>query len=127
MNELTNKTPDVNFNADNGILTLKGRSIPENAKILYIPIIEWLVKYSKKPNQLTVLHIKLEYFNSSSIKYIFDIMKILEKIQSKDTNVNIKWYYEDDDDDLLSAGEDFISITELSFEMVKTKDLYKNI
>ena len=40
--EGTPKTPTVNFNADDGIVEIKGRSIPENSIEFYKPLVDWL-------------------------------------------------------------------------------------
>ena len=43
------KTPTIKFDAEQGIIEIKGRSIPENSIEFYKPLIDWLEKYSGKP------------------------------------------------------------------------------
>jgi len=121
--EGTSKTPTVKFNADNGIIEIKGRSIPENSIEFYKPLVDWLDKYSHTPQKMTQVNIQLEYFNTSSSKCILDVFKKLESIYKKDKNdVIINWFYEEDDEDMLEAGEDYQSILKIPFKMVEIEE-----
>ena len=117
--EGTPKTPTVNFNAETGIIEIKGRSIPENSIEFYRPLVEWLEDYSKGPQKLTTVNIQLEYFNTSSSKCILDVFKKLESIKKARNEVVINWYYEEDDEDMLEAGEDYESIIRVPFKMIE--------
>ena len=117
--EGTAKTPTVKFDAQNGILAIKGRSIPENSIEFYKPLVDWLEEYSKSAKGLTQVNIQLEYFNTSSSKCILDVFKKLEAIQKGSSEVIINWYYEEDDEDMLEAGEDYESIIRVPFKMIE--------
>jgi hypothetical protein len=54
---------------------MEGRSIPENVIDFYQPILRWIDEYAQNPLPETLVHMKFEYFNTSSSKRIFDIMK----------------------------------------------------
>ena len=69
----TSKTPTVLFDSENGVMELKGRSIPENSIEFYKPIVESLDDYAKGPKDKTKVEIQLEYFNTSSSKCILDL------------------------------------------------------
>ena len=114
------KTPVVEFSS-NGELLLKGRSIPENSIEFYKPLIEWLESYSESPNSTTVLSVQLEYFNTSSSKFILDVFKKLESISGSE--ITVKWHYEEDDEDMLEAGEDYEAIIDLPFEMIEVEEI----
>lgn len=116
----TPKTPTVEFNASNGTLLLKGRSIPENSIEFYRPLIDWIANYSKQPQAQTEVSIQLEYFNTSSSKCILDVFKKLETLGE---NVSIKWYYEEDDEDMLEAGEDYDAIINIPFKMIEVEEI----
>jgi hypothetical protein len=47
--EGTSKTPTVLFDAEAGLMELKGRSIPENSIEFYKPIVESLESNTKLP------------------------------------------------------------------------------
>ena len=117
--EGTAKTPTVKFNAQDGVIEIKGRSIPENSIEFYKPLVEWLEQYSSSPLELTQVNVQLEYFNTSSSKCILDVFKKLERINSGGSSVTINWHYEEDDEDMLEAGEDYESIIRVPFKMVE--------
>ncbi len=117
----TATTPNVNFDPVTGILKIEGRSIPENVIDFYHPILRWIDDYSKSPSEKTEIHLRFEYFNTSSSKRIFDIMKKLEKM-AIDTNqkVVINWYYEEDDEDIFFAGNDYKAlISRVDFNLIE--------
>jgi hypothetical protein len=120
--EGTNKTPKITFNEEDGLLELKGRSIPENSIEFYKPLVDALDDYSKNPKNLTRVNIHLEYFNTSSSKCILDIFKKLESIKNAGNEVNINWYYEEDDEDMLEAGEDYQAIIKVPFKMIEVQE-----
>lgn len=113
------KTPTVKFDASEGIIEIKGRSIPENSIEFYKPLVDWLDEYQKDPLPLTKVNIQLEYFNTSSSKCILDVFKKLEAIHKAKHDVEVNWYYEEDDEDMLEAGEDYESIIRIPFKMIE--------
>ena len=116
------KTPTIKFDWDKGYLEIKGRSIPENSIEFYKPLVDWLDKYSGKPQKNTSVNIHLEYFNTSSSKCILDVFKKLENIHKGGTSdVVINWHYEEDDEDMLEAGEDYQAIINIPFKMILTE------
>lgn len=117
--EGTAKTPTIKFDADLGLIEIKGRSIPENSIEFYKPLVDWLDKYSKVAKPLTKVNVQLEYFNTSSSKCILDVFKKLEGIHKSNNEVIINWYYEEDDEDMLEAGEDYESIIRVPFKMIE--------
>lgn len=120
--EGTAKTPTVRFDAKEGVIEVKGRSIPENSIEFYKPLVEWLEEYSATPLPLTQVNVQLEYFNTSSSKCILDVFKKLEAIHKGSTEVIINWHYEEDDEDMLEAGEDYESIIRVPFKMIEIVD-----
>jgi hypothetical protein len=117
--EGTAKTPTVKFDAKQGLIEIKGRSIPENSIEFYKPLVDWLDSYAKEPQKQTKVNIQLEYFNTSSSKCILDVFKKLEAIHKASNEVVINWYYEEDDEDMLEAGEDYESIIRVPFKMIE--------
>ncbi len=117
------KTPTVTFNANEGKLELKGRSIPENSVEFYKPLNDWIDSYGASPKAATSVDIKLEYFNTSSSKCILDLFKKLEGINGKGTDVSINWYFEEDDEDMEEAGEDYQAIISLPFKIIEVEEI----
>lgn len=71
----TEKTPTVKFDALNGLIEISGKSIPEDTHEFFKPLIERVDKYIQTPQKQTIVNIKLEYFNTSTSKVLFDVLK----------------------------------------------------
>lgn len=117
--EGTAKTPNIRFDGNQGVIEIKGRSIPENSIEFYKPLVDWLDRYAQNPKTTTKVNVQLEYFNTSSSKCILDVFKKLETIHKANHEVVINWYYEEDDEDMLEAGEDYESIIRIPFKMIE--------
>ena len=116
--ESTNLTPEIKFDAAQGLFEMKGRSIPENSLEFYQPVYEWLDAYLENPNEKTVLKVQFDYFNTSSSKCILDILKRIDKLEDMDKDILIKWYYDENDEDMMEAGEDYSDLLEAPFELI---------
>ncbi len=116
--EATHVTPNISFDANTGVLEMKGRSIPENSLEFYQPVYEWLDKYMEDPHEKTVVHLRFDYFNTSSSKCILDILKRIDRINSNGNDVFIKWYHDSNDEDMMEAGEDYSDLLDAPFEII---------
>lgn len=113
------KTPNISFDPDKMHLRLEGRSIPEDTVRFYEPVLKWLEKYvESERTETTDLHVNLEYFNTSTSRYLFGIFKILEVYHNKGNPIQVHWYYEKDDFEMLESGEDYASILKIPFKMI---------
>ncbi len=117
------KTPEVLFDAENGKLLLKGRSIPENSIEFYKPLYDWVDSYAGQPKSETTIEVMLEYFNTSSSKCLLDLFKKLERMNGDASSVAVHWYYEEDDEDMAEAGEDYQAIIKLPFKMIEINEI----
>jgi hypothetical protein len=106
----------VSLDADSGKLTFSGRSLPEDGKAFFTPIIDWLKKYSHTPAAKTECTFRMEYFNSSSRKCFVDLFDALDSIREKGNSIAIIWEYEEADDELLEMGEEYEKMYDLDFE-----------
>jgi hypothetical protein len=102
----TKSSPAVNLNAVNGQCTIAGSSYPENASEFYTPIFEWLNKYITEVTGELHVDFKLDYLNSSSIKFISDFVDKLDKYGKIGVKVEINWRFSKDDDDIKEFGEE---------------------
>lgn len=102
-------SPEIDFDPEEGMLVLKGKSIPENATKLYEPIIEWLKEYIKHPPEKTYLHFNLSYFNTASSIWMARMVKVLSRIDDREKLLTINIYFhieeydEMDDEDMQDA------------------------
>jgi hypothetical protein len=115
----SHETPEVIFDKDKGIFSITGKSLPEDVKEFYGPLIKWVVEYSKSPNPETVLKVKMDYFNTASSKMILEIFEKLKDILDAGNKVTIDWYFQEDDEDMQDAGEDYADIVEVPFNFIK--------
>ena len=114
--ERTAKTPHVEFVASENKMTLKGRSIPENSIQFYDPLIAWTESFCATGTAQLEIHIKLEYFNTSSSKCLMDLLK---RVEACNCDSQVYWYYEEEDEDMQEAGEDYAAIIQLPFKLVE--------
>jgi hypothetical protein len=114
----TEDTPKIILDAENEIMEISGRSLPEDVSSFYEPVINWLNEYAEKPNKKTILNFKLTYFNTASSKLLLDILMKLEEMHEKGYDVLIRWHYPEDDEDMEEAGEEYADIVDVPFEQV---------
>ncbi|MFO7828866.1 MAG: DUF1987 domain-containing protein [Bacteroidales bacterium] len=125
----TDKSPGVIFNPAKRLFEMAGNSRPENVRDFYYPIIEILKKYfdSLSYDQKELedyeqypfrFNFKLDYFNSSSAKFISDILVILKDSSEKGIHFKVYWYFEDGDDDMKEVGEDFSDMISFPFNFI---------
>ena len=114
--ELRN-SPGIVYYSKPNLLELIGRSIPENPELIYKRLDDWLTGHFKKNSGLNV-NIKLEYINSGSAKYLFEILKRLAGIQRSGKPVIMKWLYEEDDEGMLELGIHYRDTARIPLEIV---------
>jgi hypothetical protein len=115
----TDESPKVIFDTDRGILEIVGKSLPEDTKGFYDPIINVVQKYVNKPKPHTVINLNLNYLNSSSTKKILELVTHFETIEKRGFSVELNWFYEENDDDMLEEGQEFNRLTELNVNIQK--------
>ena len=98
------KQPDVNLDAEKGLIEISGRSLPEQTTAFYTPIIEWVDNYVQSPAKETTINYHLNYYNSSSKKYLLDILEKFTPLYKNGKKITFNWHYEEDDDEAEDAG-----------------------
>jgi len=114
----TEKTPSVALST-NGVLKIEGRSIPEDAAKFFKPLLDWTKEFTS--NEIRV-DIKLEYFNTSSSKFILEMLRLLEN-NPDNSNILVNWFYEEGDLDVLESGQYFESIIGIPFKYIEYEEL----
>ncbi len=117
----TKTTPGIDLNMDEGSIKLVGRSSPENSVLFYSPLLDALKADNVTTTELNV-DIKLEYFNTSSSKCLYDLFKLLKRLETSGTDIHVNWYYEPMDEDMFEAGEDYSELVDLEFNFVEEED-----
>jgi hypothetical protein len=98
--------PGIVYYPDSNKLELVGRSIPENTELIFRRLDDWITLHFEKNSGLDV-YIQLEYINSGSSKYLYEILKRLTGYGRSGKQVNLKWLYEEDDEAMLELGEHY--------------------
>ena len=121
--EATRETLKVDCNAESGTITLEGISYPQDSADFFEPISDWLSCYLKEIDSAIVLKVKVSYLNSSSTKFLFELIDKMEAYFIKGGEASVSWYYVEDDEDIKEAGLEFKEDLELPFEMLSLKSV----
>jgi len=120
--------PEINLSPEDNVFSITGISRPENIRLIYDPVIDWMTGYKavltedysvyskEKPFKLKL---DLEYFNSSTVKFLFDIIRIVRSMKEEGIPIVIQWFYDRDDQDCLEAGEDLAALAEIDFTFIE--------
>ena len=120
-NLVLEKTSDrlgVNFDASTGILELAGSSYPENTIEFFEPVINWINQYMLEITGKITMNLKLDYLNSSSVKFVSDIIDKLALYHKSGAEVEVNWYFNEDDEDIEEMGMDLKEETKLPFNLI---------
>jgi hypothetical protein len=116
----TETTPEINFNLDTGCFSVTGKSIPRDKDCFWKDIKEWLAVNIKNCKSKSVkIKFNVEYFNTSSSRFILDIIFIFNSFYKDDLNVKIIWEYISGDEDMLEAGKEYENMTNIPFEFIE--------
>jgi len=128
--EKTDKTPGIILDAYNDNFEISGNSLPENVREFYFPVINWLIEFEKEVLDKKVIKFdkthplnfkfKMNYFNSSSTKFLYDIMRGLIRFHEKGHVIRILWYFETEDEDMKYAGEEMSELLNVPFQFIET-------
>ncbi len=116
----TDKTPAIRFRPKEGVLEIMGCSIHENADRFFRPLLDTMEAYAATPAHRTSVRFALTYFNSSSAKYLLDVLKMLDEAHVRGlTQVELVWEYDEGDLDMQEAGEDFMGLLDMPVKMIE--------
>jgi len=128
----TDRTPEVIIDAEGGVFSIEYDSRPEDVRKFYYPIIEKLksiLKNFQESSNLSYFNdnpfeftFKMGYFNSSSAKFLLDILNIVKSFNDTGIKVVVNWYYYEDEDDMKEAGEDFSDFCGVDFNYFIMED-----
>jgi hypothetical protein len=119
--ESTKKTPWIFL--EPGRILITGRSISENPAEFYRPVYEWISKYVSESAALTDIQLAFEFINTTSIKWVYAILKELGRIPNLSSHAKILWYYEEGDEDMSDLGFILRSLVSCPFHIVEVDDI----
>ena len=108
-------TPLVVASIEEGIISIKGKIIPENPDEFFnqLEIVTQQCLKESREHKLN-LNIQLDYFNTPSSKMLAKYFKSL-----LGDNPSINWHYEKGDESIREAGEDYSSMLNFPFNLVE--------
>lgn len=115
----TDRTPFVSLDATTGQFEIAGSSIPEDCLVFYEKIFSWLDEYVTMPAAQTTIDLKMDYFNTSSSKSLYMILKRLEKVKDLGRGVQANWHYSLKDTDMFETGNDFMNLVNIPFKLIQ--------
>lgn len=115
----TRVTPEVVFRE--GLLSIRGRSIPEAAADFYKPLEEWIEGYVVESDADTRVVLSFDFINTASTKWIYAIIKKLARYRDVHKKVKVEWYYENGDDELYELGHIIHSFIDCPFIYYETE------
>jgi hypothetical protein len=98
--------PGIVYYPELNRLVLVGRSIPENPELIFTRLETWITSHFEKNKALEV-NIQLEYINSGSSKYLYEILRKLTGYGLSGRLVRLRWLYEEEDEAMLELGEHY--------------------
>ena len=124
----TANTPEIIFSPEENIFVIRGTSSPEDVRAMYYPVIEWISTFIKNTlggelnnyssGSPLKFQIDLDYFNSSSAKFLFDIFTGLKEVSQIGIPIVVEWFHEKEDVDMKEAGTDIASLAGMEFTYI---------
>jgi len=117
--EKTEYTPEVLLDINNELIYFKGECRPENVAKFFDPIIDWFkaLKNMEVIAKEIPVTFYFDYFNSSSAKYIMDLVFLIDDINKNHKfNLQIVWEYDEEDEDVYEAGVEFEDLSGVKFK-----------
>ena len=121
--ELSKRTPWIIL--EPGKIFIMGRSIPENPGEFYRPVQEWIKEYVRNYDKKSTIEFGFEYINTSSIKWVYAVLKDLSVMKNLSQNARVTWYYEQGDEDMCELGLILRSLVDCPFIVIEIDDMNK--
>jgi hypothetical protein len=112
-NSPTKRTPWIIL--EKGRIFIMGRSLPENPDDFYRPIQEWISKYARSYTGKSKIEFGFEYISTSSLKWIFNILKELSEMKDILRDASVTWYFEHGDENMSELGFMLRSLVDCPF------------
>jgi hypothetical protein len=99
----TDNSPEILLSPQKNSFFIRGKSSPEDVRAIYYPVIEWIkifiddilegeFKNYNAENPLK-FQIDLSYFNSSSAKFLYDILLEFKRLTTAGIPIVVEWIF----------------------------------
>lgn len=101
-------TPYISFEVETNQFEIAGESYSEYTLHFFEPVLEWLNQYLAQNNRPITFNFRMTYYNTSTSRRFFEILKILEDFyQHNSIAMSVNWFANSNDMDMIEAGEDY--------------------
>ena len=105
--ERTRTTPYILIDEEKGYMRFEGESYLEDIIGFFKDINEWLKVYMASDFDAFTFDCELEYFNSSTTKQIYNMLRLMD-LNAPGKTVVVNWIVDNKDDEMLvECGEDY--------------------
>ncbi|MEO8069519.1 MAG: DUF1987 domain-containing protein [Flavobacteriales bacterium] len=118
----SSNTPGIWFEPGSATFELTGNSIPENASEFYQPVMGWLANHLHLLDGEQILRIKLSYFNSTSLKALYMMLKLVKDANAMGSNMRVEWHIEEDDELLMETQAMLSEMLGMPMEVIACGD-----
>jgi hypothetical protein len=113
--DATDRSPKVILDRQESVLMIEGRSYPEEGMDFFDPIVMRFRSIQETENPIRTIHIRLEYYNSSTTKALAELFTALEQSAKNGNEAKVIWEFEQDDDGIQEDIAMFQETYALSF------------
>ena len=107
----------IEFKGSEGLLRFLGNSYPENAVDFFQPLLQWVHDYVRIPRKHTLVEFRVNYFNTSSSKYLFQIMEFICAFHAKGNPVKVIWVSNEENNEMLDTWHEIMGELEMDYEV----------
>lgn len=104
---------------ESGFIEIKGCSIVNDPKVFFKPVQNWISDYFKDSPTDTIISLKIDYIDSASTKFVFEIIKSFELLMNQQKTVQVLWYYDANDPEVLEIGEILAGRLQVPFNFIQ--------
>jgi hypothetical protein len=115
----TASTPYVLVDEEKNYMRMEGRSFHENIAEFFKEINDWLDGYLASDFGVFTFDCEMNYFNSSTVKALLNMILRMDKRSFGGNKVIINWITTSDNEIIIECGEDFKEdVSNLEFNLV---------
>lgn len=115
----TRNTPLIHFEPATWHFEISGICVPENAGEFFEPVFGWLALNAGYLAPGSTFHFHLTYFNSTSLKALYHVLRYIKEANVMGAGLNVRWYVERDDEFMLESVALFGQLLDLQMETVE--------
>ena len=102
----TASTPYILIDESKSYMKMDGKSFPEKTGEFFSDVNTWLERYLSTDFGTLVFDFAMEYYNSSTLKVLINMIYKMDEVSVGNNKVIINWIADEDDDIAIESGED---------------------